>query len=171
MAAAMAFVCEGSDVCAVGCIKQNPLAASALNDGLQRKSSESSIQVHLCLFKMKAMNEPKRQHLVPRCYLKKFGSYQKKEWYVHAYDKTKDGEIIRPNIKNVCVELEYYSFENLPDDKKRFLEKFYANNIETEYDEIYNVLVKTKDRKLSDKLKYAIIKFIVSQGGVNYNPF
>lgn len=109
------------------------------------------------------MPEPKRHHLVPRCYLKKFGTNQKKEWYVNAYDKTQENEIFRVNVKNICVETEYYTFANASEEKKRFLEKFYANTIESDYEEVYHLLVNTTETKLSDRQKFAIIRFIVSQ--------
>lgn len=109
------------------------------------------------------MPESKRHHLVPRCYLKKFGTNQKKEWFVNAYDKTEEKEIFRVNVRNICVETEYYTFANASEEKKRFLEKFYANTIESDYQKVYELLVNTKETKLSDRQKFTIIKFIVSQ--------
>ena len=109
------------------------------------------------------MPEPKRHHLVPRCYLKRFGANQKKEWFVNAYDKTQESEIFRVNVKNICVESEYYTFANASEEKKRFLEKFYANTIESDYEEIYQLLINSTETKLSERLKFAIIRFIISQ--------
>jgi len=109
------------------------------------------------------MTEPKRQHLVPRCYLKKFGANQKKEWYVNAFDKIKQNEIFRVNVKKICVETEYYTFANISEEKKRFLEKFYANTVEADYEEIYQLLINTKETKLSERQKFTIIRFIVTQ--------
>jgi hypothetical protein len=51
----------------------------------------------------------------------------------------------------------------LPDEKKRFLEKFYAVNIETEYPEIYDLLTNSKQINLSTKQRFSIISFVVSQ--------
>src|SRR5450631_27034 len=110
------------------------------------------------------MQEPKRHHLVPRCYLKRFGFNKKAEWFVEAYDKIKNDSPIFPvNIKNICVQTEYYTFQKLPDEKKRFLEKFYAVNIETEYPEIYDLLTNSKQINLSTKQRFSIISFVVSQ--------
>lgn len=95
---------------------------------------------------------------------KKFGFNKKAEWFVEAYDKTKDNSsIFTVNIKNICVQTEYYTFHKLPDDKKRFLEKFYALNIETEYPRIYELLTNTKQVSLSAKQRFAIISFVISQ--------
>lgn len=110
------------------------------------------------------MQEPKRHHLVPRCYLKRFGFNKKKEWFVEVYDKIKNDSPIFPvNIKNICVQTEYYTFQNLPDKKKRFLEKFYAVNIETEYPKIYDLLTNPNQIKLSTNQRFAIITFVISQ--------
>ena len=109
------------------------------------------------------MNEPKRQHLVPRCYLKKFGTNQKEKWFVDAYDKTKDSQIFPVNVNNICVEREFYTVENLPDDKKRFIEHMFASTIEKDYGEVYEALIKNKEMKLSQRLRVSLIRFVVSQ--------
>jgi hypothetical protein len=124
------------------------------------------------------MNEPKRHHLVPRCYLKNFGIRRKKDWFVDACEKSKGVEnIFEVNIKNICVQTEYYTFSKLPDDQKRFLEKFYATNIEANYTELYELLTARNQTKLSTKQRFAIITFVISlslrtsKAGNNYNNF
>jgi Protein of unknown function (DUF4238) len=110
------------------------------------------------------MSEPKRHHLVPRCYLKRFGENKKKDWFVYAHDKLKTGnQIFNVNIKNICVQTEYYTFDKLPEDQKRFLEKFYATNIESDYPNIYEILTDPKKFKLSTKQRISIIIFVISQ--------
>lgn len=124
------------------------------------------------------MNEPKRHHLVPRCYLKNFGIRRKKDWFVDAYDRSKSVEnIFEVNVKNICVQTEYYTFSKLPDDQKRFLEKFYATNIEANYTELYELLTAQDQTKLSIRQRFAIITFVISLSlrtskvGNNYNKF
>lgn len=110
------------------------------------------------------MEEPKRHHLVPRCYLKKFGKNKRKEWYVEAYDKTKvNSRIFEVSIRKICVQTEYYTINKLPDEQKRFLEKFYANNIEANYPEIYDILTDPRQIKLTNKQRFSIITFVISQ--------
>lgn len=110
------------------------------------------------------MGEPKRHHLVPRCYLKNFGKNKRKDWFVETFDKTNDTkQIFEVNIKNICVQKEYYTIHKLPDEQKRFLEKFYATNIEANYPEIYHLLTDHKQTKLSSKQRFSIITFVISQ--------
>jgi Protein of unknown function (DUF4238) len=110
------------------------------------------------------MDEPKRHHLVPRCYLKKFGKNKKKDWFVEAFDKTKDSNtIFEVNVKKICVQQEFYTLQSLPDDKKRFIEKFYATNIEANYTEIYDLLIDPYKTALSNKQRFEIIMFVVAQ--------
>lgn len=108
------------------------------------------------------MNEPIRQHLVPRCYLKNFALSRKKEWYIDACDvNVKPERIFNVNIKNVCVKTDFYTFKKLPDEQKRFLERYYSRTIESDYTEIYDTLINGKS--ISGNKRFKIISFIICQ--------
>lgn len=112
------------------------------------------------------MSQPVRQHLVPRCYLNKFAVKRgkKKEYYLDAYDMSIEGKrVFGANTRNICVINEFYTFDHLPEREKRWLEKYYANQIEVLYDEIYNTLVNPEIQDISSDLKLKILVYIISQ--------
>ena len=108
------------------------------------------------------MNEPVRQHLVPRCYLKHFSLNRKKEWFIDAYDvEAQPPSVFNVNIKNICVNSDFYTFKNLPNEHKRFLERYYSNTVEADYTQIYDTLISGK--AISDNLRFKIISFVICQ--------
>ncbi|WP_293914876.1 MULTISPECIES: DUF4238 domain-containing protein [unclassified Sphingobacterium] len=112
------------------------------------------------------MNEPIGQHIVPRVYLKNFStSIKKKDYFVDVfYKKQKDINIPRVNIKNICKINEFYTFDHSPSEiDKRWLEKYYANNIESHYNSIYNLLTNEKTEKITPEIKNKILRHIISQ--------
>lgn len=113
---------------------------------------------------MSSMNEPIRQHLVPRCYLKHFAYAKKKAWYIDAYDITiEDPKIFNVNIDSICVERDFYTFRKLKDEEKRFLERYYSRTIEADYTEVYSALSQSKEIKINNTLRFKIISFIMCQ--------
>jgi hypothetical protein len=109
------------------------------------------------------MNEPIRQHLVPRVYLKQFALNKRKDWFIDAYDVVEKKHITGLNINNICVKKDFYTFKKLPDDHKRFLEHFYGNTVESDYPQIYQALVNPKHHKISDNFRFKIISYVISQ--------
>lgn len=111
-----------------------------------------------------ASDNTKRQHTVPRVYLKRFGETPKKETFIYALDKTKeDVKPFKTNIINVCVETDYYTFKSLPDSHKRMLEHFFSKNIEDYYDEIYEIIVDPSITKIDEDTRFKIVSFCISQ--------
>jgi len=109
------------------------------------------------------VNEPVRQHLVPRVYLKQFALSKRKDWFIDAYDVAEKRHITGLNIDNICVKKDFYTFKKLPDDHKRFLERFYGNTVEADYPQIYQALVNPKHHKISDNFRFKIISYVISQ--------
>lgn len=110
------------------------------------------------------MSEQKRQHLVPKCYLKKFALNRKKNWYLDACNvKSKDQSIFPISINNICVETEFYTFTKLKEKDKRFLERFYSQTIETDYTEVYDILINPYKTQISPNQRFKIISFIICQ--------
>jgi hypothetical protein len=110
------------------------------------------------------MNEPKRQHLVPRVYLKHFALKRNKGWFIDACSiKENESKIFNASIEKVCVKKEFYTFRKLPDEHKRFLERFYSNTVESDYTEIYDVLANPRVIKISDDMRFKIMSFIICQ--------
>lgn len=111
------------------------------------------------------MSEPISQHIVPKCYLQNFAvEIRKGEPFVDVmFNKSGEEKIHRQNVKNICKIREFYTFDDLPDNEKRWLEKFYSHHIESAYHEMYQALTDPKVQKISADLKTKILTYIISQ--------
>lgn len=76
------------------------------------------------------VNVTRRQHTVPRTYLKNFSEKRRKEYYLYTFEK-RNGQIHEDNIKNAAVEKDWYTLDALKN--KLVWEDFYATEIETRY--------------------------------------
>lgn len=76
------------------------------------------------------VNVTRRQHTVPRTYLKNFSEKRRKEYYLYTFEK-RSGRIHENNIKNAAVEKDWYTLDAL--ENKLAWENFYATEIETRY--------------------------------------
>lgn len=81
------------------------------------------------------MNETKKEHYVPCCYLWNFSfckNHKKPQQSpVYVFDKVLNKSFIRA-VHDVASEYYFYDNEKLGDNKK-FLEKFFSNHVEVEY--------------------------------------
>ena len=73
------------------------------------------------------MNNPIRQHLVPKLYLKNFAFQKKDQYKVYTLDK-KTKKIFEANIYDIAVEKHFYTVDKL--ENKYFWETCYAEKIE-----------------------------------------
>lgn len=73
------------------------------------------------------MNNPIRQHLVPKLYLKNFAFQKKDQYKVYTLDK-KTKKIFEANIDDIAVEKHFYTVDKL--ENKYFWETCYAEKIE-----------------------------------------
>src|SRR5579863_4393420 len=84
------------------------------------------------------MSEPKRQHIIPKCYLKQFvdpDTPTAQEPYVWIFDSgSKQGKKRAP--KNVLTETDIYTFEGRDGTKNYSLEKSLAQ-IESDYASVF----------------------------------
>jgi hypothetical protein len=114
---------------------------------------------------MKKMNEPVGQHIVPKCYLKNFAvEKRREESFVDVlFRQNKDRKIHRQNVKNICKIHEYYTFDELPEDEKRWLEKYYSHHIENIYPEIYRTLTDDSIESITPEFKMKILVFVIAQ--------
>ena len=90
----------------------------------------------------------RRQHFVPRTYLKNFGYQKKSEIYGSVLPNDSDDEntIFDSNIINICLEKDIYTLSGKTSREKMLLETFYNENYETHYQKIYDILTDpTKD--------------------------
>jgi hypothetical protein len=110
------------------------------------------------------IKETKRQHYVPQTYLKRFSSKRGKEYYINALPKNNCdiNQIKELNIKNVCLEKGIYSlpFENTK--KRMTIERFFSNEIESDYDKIYEILIDAKKMTITEEERAMIITTVVT---------
>lgn len=114
------------------------------------------------------MNQPIRQHIVPRVYLKNFSIKKKNRFGIYVLEK-KNHNIFETNIEKIAVEKDFYTVNSLND--KYFWETYYAKNIEplmsNTFKEIINktspLLLQSDSTILTDELKNELSLIIVFQ--------
>lgn len=106
--------------------------------------------------------ETKRQHYVPQTYLRRFAIKRNKNFNINAVDKNNLEKIIFPNIKNICVENDFYTLNGENESERQFLETFYAENVELHYNEVYRVLTDESVLEISDEMHYKIILTVLT---------
>lgn len=86
------------------------------------------------------MSKPKKQHFIPGSYLRNFADVENKKAYVEVMNvNTK--EIKYPfSVSNISVSKKVYSFPSVNKDDRYFTERFYAQNVESVYPEVYSIL-------------------------------
>ncbi len=106
----------------------------------------------------------KRQHFVPRTYLKHFAEKKGDEYIINVLPskgKTTD-EIFESNIKNVALKRHLYTLPGQTVDEKMALEKFYSSELEKHYDRIYDILIDPDQIVISDEDRELIISTVVT---------
>lgn len=114
------------------------------------------------------MSEPKKQHHVPRAYLKNFAEGHNKTYRFYVIDK-KSKKVFQNNIENVAAERNFYTLEQCED--KYAWEKYYAQVIEPEMEHTLkevihrasNCLIQSGAEILNDNLKEKMAVFMVVQ--------
>ena len=108
--------------------------------------------------------EVKRQHYVPRTYLKNFSLERKDNFYIKALpiDNCKESAIYETSTANICLEKDLYTLPGETEEQKMLIEKFYSENYETYYNEVYSILTDTNKKKLTEKERELIISTVVT---------
>lgn len=106
----------------------------------------------------------KRQHFVPRTYLKHFASAKGQEYRISVLPCSVESpdKIFETNIKNIAVERDLYTLPGETIDQKMAVEKFYSNEFEQHYNKLYNILVDPEIRKISLEERELIISTVVT---------
>ena len=87
------------------------------------------------------MSKPKHQHFIPKSYLKNFAVKKGDKFFVEG--KRKDEEKPKENlisIRDICVDKNLYTIPHIEGDDKFEIEKYYAENIDAVYPEVYALL-------------------------------
>lgn len=91
---------------------------------------------------MNKESRPKRQHFIPRSYLQNFAEKIDKKFFVEAKLKSESKpEDDLQSISNICVDKNLYTLPQVESDDKYRLERFYAQEVDGVYPEVYKLLV------------------------------
>lgn len=109
-------------------------------------------------------NEVKRQHYVPRTYLKHFSEERTGEYFIKALPIAGCNEenIVEMNVSNVCLQKGLYTMPGDTAEKRMLIEKFYSDNYEVHYNSIYEMLIDSNKKTLSDEERELIISTVVT---------
>lgn len=105
--------------------------------------------------------ETKRQHFVPRVYLKNFARQDGKKFILDSVSKEDPSHYFPDNIDDVCIKKDFYTLSGGTEEERQALENFYQN-IENKYNDVYSKLVDTSEREIDDGDKQTIIAFITT---------
>ncbi|MGW8122807.1 DUF4238 domain-containing protein [Roseivirga echinicomitans] len=106
----------------------------------------------------------KRQHFVPRTYLKHFGFDKGEESFIHVLprlEKTPD-KIFESNVKNVALQKHLYTLPGETVEQKMAIEKFYSDELESQYDNIYELLTNPEQKSITDKQRELVISTVIT---------
>lgn len=96
----------------------------------------------------RGLSRTKRQHTVPRAYLKNFAIQRNNSSYLYTYEK-RNGLIHEDNINNASVEKNWYTLE-LSKNQLAW-EEFYASEIEPRYAVIGSLISKASSLVITDR--------------------
>ncbi len=103
------------------------------------------------------MSNPKRQHFIPKSYLRQFSDVKGEKAFVEAFN-VNISELKYPfSINNLCVSKNIYTLPNVDEKDKYFLENFYANNVDGIYPEVYKLLTDPKVIKITEDQRQKIL--------------
>ncbi|GJM29157.1 MAG: hypothetical protein DHS20C17_17920 [Cyclobacteriaceae bacterium] len=111
-----------------------------------------------------AMQETKRQHYVPRTYLKRFSDLRNNEYFIHALNTNEPNEenINEINIRNIGVQKNLYTLPGSSEAQRQLIENFYSDNFETRYDDVYDILTDPERRTITASEKELIISTVIT---------
>jgi len=113
-------------------------------------------------------NETKRCHFVPKTYLEKFRQELNNKKVLFARLKT-NKEVFKTDVKSVCVRKNLYILPGETENDRQLIERFYATDIENNYNKIYDILNCSGIVKIKNQERELIISTIITS--LFRNPF
>ena len=107
---------------------------------------------------------PKNHHYIPQSYLKHFAFREKTkkgkhEYYVYV---RLAGKEFQTNIRNICSENYFYTIPNIDEKKKTIIEIYYAENIDSLYPKIYDLVTNDSLTEISDHQRIMVLVGCIS---------
>lgn len=108
--------------------------------------------------------ETKRQHFVPRVYLKYFSKEKGGEFFINALPKSSPtpDKIFQPNIQNIALEKDLYTLPGDTAEERLLIENFYSNNFESHYDKVYSLLTDPKKNSITNEERRLILSTVIT---------
>lgn len=109
-------------------------------------------------------NLVKRQHYVPRTYLKHFSEQIDKKYIINVLPKSAKtvDKIFTSNIEKIALQKHLYTMPGKTTEQKMAIEKFYSVNLESKYDEMYAILTNPAKVEITDNERDLIISTVVT---------
>ncbi len=104
------------------------------------------------------MSNPRHQHFIPKSYLKNFALSENNKFFVEAKlknDLEPKSKLI--SIRDICVDKNIYTIPINDIKDKYAIEKYYANEIDCVYPEIYKLLIDEKVENITEDQRRKII--------------
>lgn len=108
------------------------------------------------------MNSPKRQHFIPRSYLRLLSECADGKYFVDTMLRREDKEITRLSITDVCVQKNIYTIPSEAVGDKYALEKYYAEKVDSIYPEVHEILTNDQIRAINPDDKRKILNSVLS---------
>ena len=106
--------------------------------------------------------ETKKQHFVPRAYLKNFGYKKNDDYYVNVLPKSQPiGSLFESNTKSICAENYLYTLSG-DAESRQLLENIYSNVFEDEYTDLFDILTNDDINEITFEKKKSIISAIIT---------
>lgn len=105
-----------------------------------------------------------RQHFVPQTYLKRFGIEVNGSSRVRAVptNDLKTEKIFESSTANICLKKNLYTLPGNTPEETMLLEKFYAENYESKYSQVYDLLINSEKMTLTPAERELIISTVVT---------
>lgn len=104
------------------------------------------------------MSKPRHQHYIPKSYLRNFALAQDEKHFVEAKLKSEEEPKARLiSIRDICVDKNIYTIPNNDSDEKYAIEKYYASEIDSIYQAIYQLLIDETVTEITDEQRRKII--------------
>ena len=109
-------------------------------------------------------NETTRQHYVPRTYLRKFATERNGNHFLFALPiaNPQVESIHEVSIGNACTQKDLYTLPGNTNEERMLLERFYSENYESNYTQIYDILTNPAKSEISKEEREFIISTVVT---------
>jgi len=108
--------------------------------------------------------ETKKQHFVPRTYLRNFSFQKNNDFYLNAIpiDNCEETNIFESNIKDMCAENNLYTLIGDTEEDRQLLERLYSDSFESKYKSVYDVLTNDSIIEITREQRTDIIETVIT---------